>query len=344
MGTPRPSCPMLGAGPPSPRPRTPSLPAHGRARPPRHDPLGRGAHEDDPAAGDLEEPVVRDLRRREGRHRRRQRVGEVDAAQDPRGRGQGARGEGDADARRDRRVRLAGAAARPGQGRQGEPRGGRRAHPRAARALREAQQRARGEPRRGRDAGGARRAVGGAGGDRAARRLGGRPPPRGGDGGAALPAGRRRRDAALGRGEAARGAVQDGDLAPRPPAPRRAHEPPGRRDDGVARAVLGDLPRRVAARDARPVVPRARDEPDGRARPRADVRVPGVVLGVPRGEVAAARGGAAAGVVAAADPRARARVDPLDAEGADREEQVAHRALPRARGPAGRGGPRERRA
>ena len=106
--------------------------------------LGRAPHED--GGGErraVEGPVVRHLRRREGGDRRGERVGEVDAAQDPRGARQGARrgragGGGDP-----RRVRRAGAGAGPGEGRAGEPRGGDRAHPRAARAVRGAQR----EPR-----------------------------------------------------------------------------------------------------------------------------------------------------------------------------------------------------
>ena len=69
--------------------------------------------------------------------------------------------------------------------------------------------------------------------------------------------------------------------AARPAAPRRAHQPPGRRIGALARAAPEDLPRRRARRHPRPLLPRPRRRVDLRGGPRAALPLQGQLLHLP---------------------------------------------------------------
>ena len=86
----------------------------------------------------------------------------------------------------------------------------------------------------------------------------------------------------------------------RPAAPRRADEPPRRREPRVARARADLARRRGRPRRARPLVPRGRDDRRARAR-----RAEAVLLRRPMARVAARESGAGVGRVDAARPRQR---------------------------------------
>ena len=176
--------------------------------------------------------------------------------------------------------------------------GGRRRQARAPRAL-----------QRGGDAGRRgllRRADGGddhpPGPDRRAEPLGPRRPGRRRDGGAALPARRRHRRHPLRRREAPRRALQAAAREPRHPAPRRADQPPRRRDHRLA----AEAPDRVQGHDPdrhpRPLLPRRHHRLDPRARPRPRHPVGGQLLHLARAEGQAAAAGGPRGQVPPADP------------------------------------------
>ena len=183
------------------------------------------------------------------------------------------------------------------------------------------------------------RADGGAGQapgpDRRRERLGARAHARDRDGCAAPAAGRQRRHHLVGRREAPRGALPPAALEARHAAARRAHQPPGRRVGGLARALPGRVPRHGRRRHARPLFPRQRGGLDPRARPRARHPLQGQLHRLARAEAGAPRRRGEAGVRAAAHARPRARVGAPEPARAAGQEQGAHRGL---RGAARGGG------
>ncbi len=91
---------------------------------------------------------------------------------------------------------------------------------------------------------------------------------RDGDGRAGCPPERRRRDEALRRREAPRGALPAASVGARPAAPRRADQPSRRGIGGVARKAPARISRLRADRHPRPLLPRQCHRLDPRARPR----------------------------------------------------------------------------
>ena len=178
--------------------------------------------------------------------------------------------------------------------------------------------------RRGGDRpGGARRA----GRDRARpRRLHGR-----------SPAGRD----ALGRLAQAAGDRPRAGHRPRRAAARRADEPPGPRGDPLARGAAPDRRVGVDRRQPRPLVPRARRDPDDRAEPplrRGAVRGRRAVQRLPGATRAGARGPAGAAGCAGQPRAARGRVAAARPQGAHEERRGAQEGgVPADRG-AGRPG------
>ena len=77
-----------------------------------------------------------------------------------------------------------------------------------------------------------------------------------------------------------RGPVQAAARGSRPAAARRAHEPPGRRVDPVARALPAQLPGRGACRHTRSLLPGQRCRVDLRGRPRPPLSLQGQLLHV----------------------------------------------------------------
>ena len=249
-------------------------------------PYGRRIHLHDARPAKGRAPLPRDpqghlplvLPGREDRRAGRERRGQVDAAQDHGRRGPRLPRRGEAARRDQDRLPAAGAAARPRQGRARERRGRRGAPAQAARRL----QRHRDEVRRAhgrRPDGEAARAAGPpAGADRPPGPLGAGPQARPGHGRAAPPAGRRGRGAALGRREAPRGALPAAALRARHAAARRAHQPPRRRERGVAGASPRALPGHGGGDHARSLLPRQRGRVDPRARPRPRHSLEGQLL------------------------------------------------------------------
>ena len=103
-------------------------------------------------------------------------------------------------------------------------------------------------------------------------------PPRAGHGRPALPARRHPDHRALRRRAAPRRAVPAAAPEARHPAPRRAHQPPRRRDRGVARAAPAEVRGHRHRRHPRPLLPRQRGRLDPRARPRPGHPVEGQLL------------------------------------------------------------------
>ncbi len=262
-------------------------------------------------------PVV--LSGRQDRRARRQRLRQVDPAAHHGGhrhrvhrRGLGRRG-------RPCRLPRAGAAARCRQERARERDGGRRPAEGDPRPLQRARRQLLGRDRRRDDQSAGRDRGQGAVGPR----LQGRP----GHGRAAMPARRRRRDQAVRRRAAARGAL--------PAAARSAGAAPARRADQSSRRRVGALARGPSAqlsgrdpdRHPRPLLPRQRHRLDPRARPRPRHSVRGQLLGLAVAEAQAAGAGGPRGRGAPAHAGARAGMDRGFTEGAAGEIQGALSAL-----------------
>ena len=209
-------------------------------------------------------------------------------------------------------------------------------HKGSAQAIRRGDRELQRGPDRRRAAGRDGRAGAPAGRDRGGRGVGPRLAGRAGDGRAAAAA------AALGRhppvgGRAAPGRAVPADAAGAgPAAPRRAHEPPRRRDGGLARAAPAAVQGHGGRDHPRPLLPRQRRGLDSRARPRGRHPVGGQLLLVARSEGAAARGRAEAGDAAPAHAGPRAGVDTDVAAGPAGEGQGASERLRGAAEP-GRG-------
>ena len=210
-------------------------------------------------------------------------------------------GEAWAAQRRQGRLPLAGAAARPGQGRAGQRHGGRRPAPRPCSTGSTRSPMGFGDPDADMDALLAEQAelqekIDACNGwelERTHRDRHGR---------AALPAGRRRRDQALGRRAAPRRPVPAAAVQPRHAAARRADQPSRRGIGGVARAVPGRVQEHRRGRDPRPLLPgqcRGLD-PRARSRPRHPLR--GQLHRLARAEEEAARAGGARGARRASAP------------------------------------------
>ena len=175
------------------------------------------------------------LPRRQDRHRRPERLGQVDADEDHGRHRHRIYRRGLAGREHHRRLSRAGAAARPDQDGPGERQGRRprgRRHGRALQRHLGADGRSAGRRRFRRADGRDGRA---SGEDRRGRRLDARQPARDRDGRAALPAGRRRGRQPVGRREAPRRADPAAAPEARHPAARRADQPPRRRERPVAR-------------------------------------------------------------------------------------------------------------
>ena len=240
-------------------------------------------------------PVV--LSRRQDRRAGLQRRGQVDAAEDHGGDRHRVRRPGPACPQRHGRAARAGARARSRQGRQGQRGGRRRRDPGAARPL----QRAVDELHR-RDR---RRVLPGAGADRRRRRLEPRHHARVRHGRAALPATRRRRDHALRRRATPGGHVPAAAAPAGPAAARRAHQPPGRRVGGVARAAPPGLQGHDRGHHPRSLLPGQRGRVDPRARPRPRHPLPGQLLRLAGAEAEAPGPGGAPGIKPPAHDRSR---------------------------------------
>ena len=148
------------------------------------------------------------------------------------------------------------------------------------------------------------------------------------------PLGRDARRDALRRVEEARRARARAREEARSPAPRRAHEPPRRGRDPLARGAARPRAVRDAHGDARPGVPAARREPHPRARPaerERPPRRPRRLRDVPPGEGGAPRDRRAARAVAPEPAPARDGVAPPGREGALDEAAGAHPEGGRAR-------------
>ncbi len=263
-----------------------------------------------------------------------QRLGQVLAAADHGRRGRRIHRRGPPDLRLHRRLPGPGAPARPDQGRARQRRGRRgrdqgpgrpvqrgvRGHGRARRRLRQA-------------AGRAGRA---AGQDRRRRGLGPRAHLRDRHGRPAPAPGRCRRHHPLRRRAASGGPVPAPALQARPPAARRAHQPPRRRVGGLARAHPAGLPGHRGGRHPRPLLPRQRGRLDPRARPGRRHPLGGQLLVVAGAEAGPPGRRAEGRPVAPAGAAARARVDPDVAPGPPEQGQGPHQRLQRAGG-RGRG-------
>ncbi len=242
---------------------------------------------------------------------------------------------GEAQARRRHQGRLpaAGAGARSLEGRARQCHGRRRreeGHPRPLQ--RDRRQLLRGDRRRD---------DGAPGPDRRRQPLGLGHASRAGARRAALPAGRRRRDQALGRREAPRRAHASAPLEARHPAPRRADEPPRRRERRLARALPQGVRGLRHPRDARPLLPRQPDRLDARVGSRPGRALQGQLLELARAEGQARRGRE---VRRGRPPEAdgpRARMDPGLAQGAPGQIQGARRRLRQARRAGGARGGRQ---
>ena len=153
-------------------------------------------------------------------------------------------------------------------------------------------------------------------------------PPRDGHGRPALPARRHPGQRALRRRAAPRGPVPAAAPEARHPAPRRAHQPPRRRDRGLARAAPAAVRGHGHRRHPRPLLPRQRGRLDPRARPRPGHPVEGQLLlaGSSRSRSACASEEKTESR-APEDPAARAGVDPHGAQGPPRQGQGAHQRL-----------------
>ena len=140
--------------------------------------------------------------------------------------------------------------------------------------------------------------------------------------------------------EAPRGAGATAALAARPAAAGRAHEPPGRRVRGVARAAPGRLQGHDRRGHPRSLLPRQRRGLDPRARPRVGPPLQGQLLLVARAEAEAARAGGEVRVGAPAHDQGRARVGAHQPQGPPHQVPCPPEPL---RGPAGRGAQRQAR-
>ena len=225
------------------------------------------------------------------------------------------------------RLPAAGAAARSGQDRPRQRRGGRPADQGPARR---ASTRLLGELLR-RDRRRSSRARPGS--DRRRRRLGSRQHARARDGRAAPAAARCRRHDAVGRRAPPRRAVPPAAAVARPAAARRTDQPPRRRVGGLARAVPQGLPGHGRRDHARSLLPRQRRRLDPRARSRPGHPVGGQLLVLARPEAAAPRPGSQDRVAAPALAAARTRLDPDVAARAPGQGQGPPQRL---RGPARR--------
>ena len=132
---------------------------------------------------------------------------------------------------------------------------------------------------------------------------------------------------ALRRREAPRGAVPAAAVEARHAAARRAHEPPRRRERGLARAVPPALPRHGGGRHPRPLLPRQRRRVDPRARPRPRHPVGGQLQLVAGAEERPPEEGGILGERAPEGAQEGARVGAPERQGADQEEQGAPAAL-----------------
>ena len=250
---------------------------------------------------------------RQDRRHRAQRRGQV---QPPADHGRARRRvhrRGPPDARLHGGLPQPGAAAGPGQGRQGQRDGRRRRGRRPHRAVQRRHGALVGPGRRLR--GDRRRAGGARGPDLGRRRV--EPGTQRGHrhGRPALSAGRRRGDPALGRREAARRAVQAAAPAPGPAPARRADQPSRRRIGRVAGAVPRRVQRDRRRDHPRPLLPRQRREVDPGAGPRPRDPVLGQLLEL-AGAEARAHDAREQGVRhPRPDPGARARVGPPVARG-----------------------------
>ena len=144
----------------------------------------------------------------------------------------------------------------------------------------------------------------------------------------ACPAGDAQRRQALGRREAPRRALQGPHESPGPLDPRRAHEPPRRRDHRVARDFPRRLQRQLHPRHARPLLPRPRRQSHAGDRQRADPRpTRATTRTTSRPRRSRPRSTSATQTTARDHPRARARMDPPDAPPRDDPSQGAHQEL-----------------
>ena len=180
-----------------------------------------------------------------------------------------------------------------------------------------------------RDGEAARGAGQAAGRDRGGQRLGPRPHARDCDGRAPAAARRRRRRQALRRRAAARGALPAPARAPGHAAPRRADQPPRRRERRLARAPPARVPGDDRRRHARSLLPRQRRGLDPRARSRRRHPLGGELLVLARPEAQAPRGRGEDRVGAPAHARARARVGARLAARAAGQVEGAHRGVRR---------------
>ena len=218
-------------------------------------------------------PVL--LPRRQDRHARPERLGQVDAAADHGRPRQGIHRRGLGGRGRDRRLPAAGAAARPDQERARQRHGGRRRQEGDPRPLQRADDELlRRDGRRGRQAPGHHRQP---------EPLGPRQPGRDGDGRAALPAGRCRRRPAS---RAARSAAwRSASCCCRSPTcccstSRPTTSTP--RPIAWLEKHLREYPGRGADHHPRPLLPRQRHRLDPRARPRPRHSLRGQLLGLSR--------------------------------------------------------------
>ena len=143
---------------------------------------------------------------------------------------------------------------------------------------------------------------------------------------------------AVGRREAARGALPAAPQPPRPAAPRRAHQPPRRRVRRLARAVPPGVQRHGRRDHPRSLLPGQRRAVDPRAGPRPRHPVQRQLLGLAGAEARPHGDREQAGRRPAADARPRARLGADEPQGPPVEGQGPP---VRVRAAAGRG---ERRA
>ena len=123
-------------------------------------------------------------------------------------------------------------------------------------------------------------------------------------------------------------------LPARPPAARRADQPPRRRVGRVARAPPGRVQGDGGRGHARPLLPRQRRRLDPRARPGSRHPLRGQLLRLARAEAGPPGPGREAGGLPPADDRRRARMGPHQPQGPAQEGQGPAGQLRVAAGPA----------